>query len=218
QDRVYEFNKAAAEVARQAADAADRPVLVAGSIGPSGELLQPMGNMSYEQAVAAFAEQARGLSDGGADLLWVETMSDINEVRAAVEGAKSVSDLPVVATMSFDTNGRTMMGITATEAAEAMAELGLAAFGANCGNNLPDTEAAIVAMHEAKPDALLVAKANAGIPRWGEDGLEYDGTPDVMANFARRVNFAGASLIGGCCGSSPAHIGEMRLALDNPVP
>ena len=218
QDRVYEFNRAAAVVARQAAVAVDRPVLVAGSIGPSGELLQPMGEMSYEAAVAAFAEQARGLNDGGADCLWVETMSDINEVRAAVKGARSVSELPIVATMSFDTNGRTMMGHSPTEVADALAELELLAFGANCGNNLPDTEAAIVAMHEARPEARLVAKANAGIPRWGEDGLEYDGTPEVMANFARRVHAAGATLIGGCCGSAPAHINQMRQALDNPIP
>ena len=218
QDRVYEFNKAAAEIACRSAEAVDRPVLVAGSMGPSGELLAPMGSMTYEDCVAAFAEQARGLNDGGADILWVETMSDINEVRAAVEGAKSVSDLPIVATMSFDTNGRTMMGITATMAAEALDQLGLFAFGANCGNNLPDTEAAVREMRTAKPDAILVAKANAGIPRWGENGLEYDGTPEVMANFARRVSYAGASLIGGCCGSGPAHITEMRVALDKPIP
>lgn len=218
QDRVVELNRAAAETARAAADAAGRPVAVAGSMGPMGELLAPMGAASFEDARDAFAEQARGLVEGGVDVLWIETMSDLNEVRAAVAGAHSVSDLPVVTTMSFDTHGRTMMGVTPAEAAEGLWELGVAAMGANCGNNLPDTEAAISAMHQAAPDAPIVAKANAGIPHWEGDDLVYDGTPEVMAGYARRVRQYGARLIGSCCGSGPEHVRAMAEALSGWTP
>ena len=219
QDRVYELNRAAAENGRIAAGNAPHPVIVAGSIGPTGELLAPMGTMTFEEAKAAFARQARGLADGGVDLLWVETMSDLDEMRAAVEGARSVSDLPIVATLSFDTNGRTMMGITAEQAGRAFQALDIIAFGANCGNNLPDTMAAIQAMHTVAPEIPLVAKANAGIPRWGDDGeLVYDGTPEVMAGYAYHARRMGAKLIGGCCGSTPEHIRAMTAALNGSIP
>lgn len=213
QDRVVELNHAAAAVARSVADQAKRPVLVAGSMGPTGELLEPMGSMSVEQCQAAFADQARGLTTGGADILWIETMSDLNEVKAAFDGARSASHLPIVATLSFDTRGRTMMGITGTQAAQTMREWGLAAIGANCGNNLPDTIAAIRQMYAADPSLILIAKANAGIPVWGDGELIYSGTPDVMASYAVEVRRQGARLIGGCCGSSPAHIQRMTQAL-----
>jgi len=146
-------------------------------------------------------------------------MSDLDEVRAAVAGARSVSNLPVVATMSFDTNGRTMMGITAAQTIQALGELNLAAIGANCGNNLPDTMAAVQAMHEIHPDIPIISKANAGMPRWGSDGeLVYDGTPDVMAGYAYHVHRQGAKLIGACCGSSPDTIRAIRAALDGKLP
>lgn len=215
QNRVVELNHAAAAVARSVADKTNRPVLVAGSMGPTGELLEPMGNMSVEQCRAAFADQARGLTAGGADILWIETMSDLNEVKAAFEGARAVSHLPIVATLSFDTRGRTMMGITGTQAAQTMRDWGLAAIGANCGNNLPDTIAAISQMHTDDPSLILIAKANAGIPVWGEGGLVYSGTPDVMASYAAAVREQGARLIGGCCGSSPAHIQRMAEVLSS---
>lgn len=215
QDRVVELNHAAAAVARSVADKTNRPVLVAGSMGPTGELLEPMGSMRFEQCQAAFADQARGLTGGGADILWIETMSDLNEVKAAFEGARSVSHLPIVATLSFDTRGRTMMGITGTQAAQTMREWGLAAIGANCGNNLPDTIAAIRQMYAADPSLILIAKANAGIPVWGDGELIYSGTPDVMASYAAAVREQGARLIGGCCGSSPAHIQRMAEVLSN---
>ena len=219
QDRAYELNKAAAENGRFAAANAPHPVLVAGSMGPTGELMSPMGTMTFEDAKAAFAEQAKGLADGGVDVLWIETMSDLEEVKAAVAGARSVSDLPVVATMSFDTNGRTMMGVTAAQTIKALGELNLAAIGANCGNNLPDTMAAVQAMHEILPDMPIISKANAGMPRWGDGGeLVYDGTPEVMAGYAYHVYQQGAKLIGACCGSSPDTIRAMRAALDGELP
>ncbi len=213
EDRVVEINRAAAAVARAEADASPHLVVVAGSMGPTGELLAPMGTMTFEEAKEAFAEQAKGLAEGGADVLWVETMSDVNEVKAAVEGARSVTDLPVVATMSFDTHGRTMMGVTPQQAAEVLAGLDLLAIGANCGNNLPDTEAAVQAMHEAFPDLPIVAKANAGMPRFVGEDIVYDGTPEVMAGYAVRARDKGARFIGACCGSTAAHIQAIATAV-----
>ena len=226
QDRVYEINKAAGENGRIAADEyarsntdnSSRPVLVGGSMGPTGELMAPMGTLTFEDAKAAFAEQARGLTDGGVDMLWIETMSDLEEIKAAVAGARSVSNLPIVATMSFDTNGRTMMGVTAEQMSKTLGELDLAAIGANCGNNMPDTMAAVQTMHNILPDMPIVSKANAGMPRMGENGeLIYDGSPDVMAGFSYHVNKQGARLIGACCGSSPDTIRTIRAALEGEI-
>ena len=218
QDRVAELNRAAAVNARAEADAASRPVLVGGSMGPTGELFAPMGTMTFEEAKASFAEQAAALDEGGVDILWVETMSDLEEVRAAVEGAKSVSDLPVAATMTFDTHGHTMMGVSPAQAMAVMSSFGLAALGANCGNGPAEIEVVIQTMHALSPDTLLIAKSNAGIPHWVDDELLYDGTPDVMADYTRRVYGLGARLIGGCCGSSPAHIKAMAAALKGEIP
>lgn len=217
QDRVYELNKAAAENARAEADAAGRLVLVAGSMGPTGELLVPMGNIAFEDARDAFAEQARGLAAGGADLLWIETMSDLEEVRAAVEGARAATDLPVAATMSFDTNGRTMMGVTPAQAVRTMKEWGLVAVGGNCGNGIAEIEGVIDAMHREAPDVRLIAKANAGIPQWRNNELIYDATPPVMGHYAQRVRALGACFIGGCCGNGPDHIAAIATALGAPI-
>ncbi len=216
--RVVELNEAAARIGRKVADAADRTVLVAGSMGPTGELLEPMGALTPSTCAAAFAEQAKGLDAGGADLLWIETMSHLDEVAAAIEGARSVSDLPITATMSFDTAGRTMMGVTGVEAVTRLAELGVAAIGANCGNNLGDTEAALAEMRAVNPAINLISKANAGMPEWRGTELHYSGSPEVMAAHAHRQRAAGVQLIGGCCGSTPEHIALMRAVLDGDAP
>jgi methionine synthase I (cobalamin-dependent) len=213
QDRVHELNRAAAENARIEADAAGRTVIVAGSMGPTGELLAPMGTMSFEEAKSAFAEQAAALVEGGVDMLWVETMSDLNEVKAAVEGARSASDLPIAATMTFDTHGHTMMGVSPEKAAKSLGDLDLIVLGANCGNGPDEIESVIEKMHQTNPDAILVAKANAGIPKWVGKELVYDGTPAVMAEYALHARNLGARLIGGCCGSTPSHIKAMAEAL-----
>jgi 5-methyltetrahydrofolate--homocysteine methyltransferase len=213
QERVAELNRAAAEIARRAADEAPHPVIVAGSMGPTGELLNPMGNMSFEEAKAAFAEQAAALTAGGVDVLWIETMSDLNEAKAAVEGARSASDLPITVTMSFDTNGRTMMGVTALQTLETVQSWGVIGVGGNCGNTLAETYNALHAMNAAGPQVALIAKPNAGIPRWEGSELIYDGTPEIMADYARRMYSAGARLIGACCGSTPEHIRAMAAAL-----
>ena len=222
QDRVAELNEAAARIARIEADAeaerAGRPVLVAGSMGPTGELLEPMGNMSAAACEAAFAEQAAGLAAGGADVLWIETMSDLDELEAAVRGAHSACDLPIAATMSFDTAGRTMMGVTGAELAGRLGGLGLAAMGANCGNNIADTEAAVVAIAAASPGTPAISKPNAGVPVWSGDNLVYDGTPEVLAAHAHRARAAGVTVIGSCCGSTPAHTAKIVAVLRGEEP
>lgn len=222
QDRCIELNRAAAQVARAAADAhfeaTGRRVLVAGSMGPSGELLEPMGTMTPATCADAFREQAIGLTEGGADILWIETMSHLDEVAAAVEGARSVSDLPICTTLSFDTAGRTMMGVTGEEAVNRLVEVGVDAIGANCGNNLADTEAALHEMRAANADVLLVSKANAGMPEWRGAELHYSGEPEVMAAHAIRQREAGIQIIGACCGSSPRHLAMMRQVLDGLIP
>lgn len=217
QDRVEELNEAAARIGRTVADGCDRTVLVAGSMGPTGELLEPMGALTPATCAEAFARQAAGLTAGGADLLWIETMSHLGEIEAAVHGARSVSDLPIVTTLSFDTAGRTMMGVTGEQAVTTLAELGVAAVGANCGNNLADTEAALAEMRTANPDMPLISKANAGMPEWRGADLHYSGSPEIMAAHAHRQREAGLQLIGGCCGSSPDHIALMRSVLDGEI-
>ncbi len=224
QDRVVELNEAAARNARVEADAeterTGRTVLVAGSMGPTGELLEPLGNMSAAACEAAFAEQAEGLAAGGADVLWIETMSDLAEVEAAVCGARSACDLPVTAAMSFDTAGRTMMGVTGTGLAERLGGLGLAAMGANCGSNIADTEAAVTAIAAEAPGTPVISKPNAGVPVWSGDSLVYDGTPEVLAAHAHRARAAGVTVIGSCCGSTPAHTAKIAAVLrgDQPPP
>ena len=216
-DRVVELNARAAEVARAAADAALRPVAVAGSIGPSGELLEPMGALTPESAAAAFADQARGLADGGVDLIWIETMSSLDEVEAAIAGIRTATDLPIAATMSFDTAGRTMMGVSGEQAALRLVELGVVALGANCGNNIAETEAAVGEIVAGADGLPVIVKANAGIPEFRGDELTYTGSPEVMGAHAQRMRDLGVSIIGGCCGTSTQHIAYMRKVLDGEV-
>ena len=213
EDRVEELNAAAGRIARQVADEAKREVLVAGSIGPSGQLFEPMGTLTFEEAAAAFRVQASGLAEGGVDLFWIETMSDLDEVKAAVAGIREVSDLPITATMSFDTHGHTMMGISPARAASELSQLDLIAQGANCGTGSDELIEAIKAMKAETPQATLIAKANAGIPQIVGDEVVYNGSPEVMAAYAQAVYRAGAQLIGGCCGNTPAHVQAMANAL-----
>jgi 5-methyltetrahydrofolate--homocysteine methyltransferase len=216
QGRTFELNRAAAELAR--AEAGGR-AFVAGSVGPSGELFEPMGALTYAAAVDGFAAQAAGLAAGGVDALWVETMSDLQEVRAAVAGCRRAApELPVVATLTFDTRGFTMMGVSPADAVSALAELGLAAVGGNCGNGPDEIEAVIYAMHLARPDLPLVAKSNAGMPEVVDGRTVYGGSPEIMAVCARRLRAFGATGIGACCGSTPAHIAAMAAALRDLPP
>jgi 5-methyltetrahydrofolate--homocysteine methyltransferase len=217
QDRARELNAAAATCGRQAADSVDRTVVVAGSMGPSGELMEPMGELTPESCAAAFAEQAAGLADGGADLLWIETMSSLDEVKAVVDGARRTTDLPIAATMSFDTVGRTMMGVSGRDAAEQLGELGLVAIGANCGNNIVETEQAVTEIKLGAGDLPVIVKANAGIPEFRGDELTYTGSPEVMGSHLQRMRDVGIAVIGGCCGTSTGHIAYMRQVLDGEI-
>ncbi len=217
ESRVAELNEQAARIARQEADRADRPVLVAGSIGPSGEILEPLGTLSRDDARDAFAEQAVALARGGADILWIETMSSVEETEAAVAGARA-AQLPIVATLSFDTNGRTMMGITPSELADLHRRHGLAACGSNCGVGPSELVASIVNLATASDaSSVLVAKANCGIPQFVDGAIRFSGTPELMARYACLALDAGARIIGGCCGTTPEHLRVMRRALEQHV-
>ena len=208
-DRVAEINRQAVEVAREAGAA-----YVAGDIGPLGELLAPLGKRTYDEAVDLFAEQADALAEAEVDVLYVETMGSLDEVRAAVEGARRVApDLPLTVTLSFDTKGRTNMGVRPEQAAQALVELGVTAFGANCGHSLEMTAEAVRKMREAAPGAILIVKPNAGLPRMVGDEIVYDATPEVMAEYARRFVDLGARIVGACCGSTPAHIAAIARAV-----
>ncbi|WP_420347414.1 betaine--homocysteine S-methyltransferase [Pelagibius sp.] len=217
QDKVFEINKAAAELAHRAiAESGRKDVIVAGSMGPTGDLFQPLGPLTVEEGAAAFAEQAKGLAAGGADLAWIETISAVDEVQAAVMGAKAAA-LPYAVTLSFDTNGRTMMGVTPAQFATLAHELEPrpVAFGGNCGTGASELMAAILNLEEAKDTAdVLIAKSNCGIPEYVDGEIHYTGTPELMADYARLALDAGVRIIGGCCGTTPEHIRAMRTALE----
>jgi methionine synthase I (cobalamin-dependent) len=216
QHRVAELNEAAALLARAEADRADRIVLVAGSIGPTGEILEPLGPLSGAEARDSFAEQAAALARGGADILWIETMSSAEETEAAILGARGTG-LPIVTTLSFDTNGRTMMGLTPAELAGLSRRHHLAACGSNCGVGAAELVASIVNLADADPSAVLVAKANCGIPQYVDGEIRFNGTPQLMAEYARLALDAGARIIGGCCGTTPEHLRAMRETLESHV-
>lgn len=211
-ERQAELVEAGAQNLCLEVEAFSHPVIAAGSMGPTGEMLQPLGEISFEEAKETFATQAKALADGGVSLLWIETMSDLNELIAAIEGAQSVTDLPVTATMTFDTNGRTMMGVSPQQLLDAVAPYHLAAVGANCGNGPAEIEANIKAFRAIDPEITLISKSNAGLPKMVDGEIVYDGTPEVMAEHALRVRDMGADLIGGCCGTTPDHIRAMAQA------
>lgn len=219
-DRVQELNSRAAELARAEADKSDKTVLVAGSMGPTGEILAPNGPVSIDEARQAFAEQGKALADGGADILWIETISSAEEIEAAVLGAADVG-LPLVYTVSIDTNGRTMMGLTPAETLKISTALDahITAIGSNCGVGASEVVAAVcnlvAAAESMTTRPALVAKANCGIPEYVDGKIVYSGTPELMAEYAALSANAGASIIGGCCGTTPAHVKAMRDAIDS---
>ena len=215
QGRVHELNMRAAEIARGVAGKAGRPVIVAGSVGPTGELFEPMGTLTFDDAVACFKEQIEGLKAGGADVAWIETMSSPDEMRAAMQGAIA-ADLPYTYTGSFDTAGRTMMGLE-PEALGAVAAGMMpppVAHGSNCGVGASDLLLSVLSMTEANPDAVVIAKGNCGVPQVKGGEVVYSGTPELMARYVRLAVDSGARIIGGCCGTTPEHLAAMRVALD----
>lgn len=209
--RVVKLNRRAAELARAEAG---NDVFVAGDMGPTGKLLKPLGPLTPEEVADAYAEQATGLVEGGVDFLLIETMSDLGEAQAAIEGARRASDIPIVCTFSFDTHGRTMMGLKPDTVAKRIGPL-VEGVGANCGKDPAEFALFLQAMRSAAPDRLLWAKPNAGLPRIEGEQAVYDATPAYMGQIALELCQAGAQIIGGCCGTTPGHIAAMTRALEN---
>ena len=214
ESRVFALNKAAGSVAREVADNADRLVIVAGSMGPTGEMIEPHGLMTPAEATAAFKAQAEGLAEGGVDVLWLETMYSMEELEAALDADKDIG-LPVCATMSFDTAGKTMMGITPSNLAIRAREHNLSGFGANCGVGASDLLAAITDIsRNVESDTVIISKANCGIPQFHNGKIHYSGTEKLMAEYVQIAMNSGAKIIGGCCGTSFEHVKAMRKAMD----
>jgi len=216
QGRVRELNRVGAELGREVADKAGRKVLVAGSMGPTGEIFVPMGTLTHDLAVEMFHEQAEGLKEGGVDVLWVETISAQEEYRAAAEGCARAG-MPWAGTMSFDTAGRTMMGLTSADMVKMVDKLAHppVAFGANCGVGASDLLRTILGFAAQGPELPIIAKGNAGIPKYHDGHIHYDGTPELMGEYAVLARDSGAKIIGGCCGTMQEHLRAMRAALDS---
>jgi 5-methyltetrahydrofolate--homocysteine methyltransferase len=219
--RVAELNRTAAILLRTEVDAAGGQALAAGDIGPTGEIMTPVGTLEPDEAVDVFAEQAAALVAGGVDLVWIETMSDLAEIAAAIRGVRRVApDIPIVATMTFDTRGHTMMGVSPEDAARALWGLGVDAVGGNCGNGPDELVPVVERMHAAVPDAVLVAKSNAGMPRLRGMQAVYESDPNDYAATVMAMRAAGARIVGGCCGTNPAHLLAIatRLGGDSGLP
>ncbi len=215
QARVGELNRIAAEIGRELADRMGRTVIVAGSMGPTGEIMEPVGTLSHTNAVEMFHEQADGLKSGGADIVWIETLSAREEYLAAAEGI-ALAGMAWCGTMSFDTAGRTMMGLTSKDMVKMVAGIPHQplAFGANCGVGASDLLRTLLGFASAAPALPVIAKGNAGIPKYVDGHIHYDGTPDLMAEYAVMARDAGATIIGGCCGTMAEHLIKMRAALE----
>ena len=214
EDRLFELNKAGAEIARKVADR-HPGCFVMGDIGPSGELMEPMGTMTLDEAEALFADQIKGLVAGGVDAILIETMSDLQEVEAAVKAAKSVApELPIIVTFSFDTNLRTMMGVKPALAVKTLAAEGVRIIGANCGRGVDEMRVIAKELTEARPEGIyIITQSNAGLPKLVGGDFMYDGTPDEMAKYAQDMKALGVNVIGSCCGSTPAHTAAMKAAI-----
>lgn len=215
QSRARELSRIAAEIGRDVADKSDRTIIVAGSVGPTGDIMEPVGTLSHADAVEIFHEQAEGLKEGGADVLWAETISAPEEYRAAAE-AFALAGMPWVGTMSFDTAGRTMMGMTSAGMVDMVQSLSNTplAFGANCGTGASDLLRTVLGFAAQGTSVPIVAKGNAGIPKYVDGHIHYDGTPELMGEYAVMARDCGAKIIGGCCGTMPDHLRQMRKALE----
>jgi 5-methyltetrahydrofolate--homocysteine methyltransferase len=216
QGRVRELNRVGVALGREIADASGRKVVVAGSVGPTGEIFEPMGTLTHKDAVEIFHEQMEGMKEGGVDVLWIETISAPEEYRAAAEAAK-LAGLPWCGTMSFDTAGRTMMGVTSAALADLVEKLPNPpiAFGANCGVGASDLMRTVLGFASTGTERPIIAKGNAGIPKYHDGHIHYDGTPELMAEYAVLARDAGVRIIGGCCGTMPEHLRAMRAALES---
>ncbi len=214
ESRVEELNEAGARIARTVADR-HAGTFVMGDIGPSGDLMEPMGILTMESAQEIFEEQIRGLVTGGVDAILIETMSDLSEVEAAVNAVHAVAPgLPIIATMSFDTNLRTMMGVKPAQAVAHLSSLGVRIIGANCGRGVDEMRAIARELVDARPEGVyIITQSNSGLPKLVGDTFIYEGTPEEMAKYAVEMKEMGVNIVGSCCGSSPAHTAAIALAL-----
>lgn len=214
QDRTPEVNMRAAEIARKAASLRSEG-LVAGSMGPVGALIKPYGPLEMEDVKATFAEQAKALAEGGVDLLLIETMFSFEETTAAFEGTKSVTDLPIVVSFSYDRGTRSMMGVKPKDVMKRYSEMGATLVGANCGTTLENMELVVKEYAATAPNFPLWVKPNAGVPHMDietEQGV-YDMTPEDMATYAKKYVALGARVVGGCCGNTPEHVAAIAKAV-----
>jgi len=212
--RVAELNQAAAEIARRVADR-HPGTFVMGDIGPSGDLMEPMGTLTLESGQELFSEQIRGLVAGGVDAILIETMSDLGEVEAAINAAQEIAPLlPIIVTMSFDTNLRTMMGVKPAMAVKQLSALGVRIIGANCGRGVDEMLQIAKELVDARPDGVyIITQSNAGLPKLQGDAFVYDGTPEEMAKYAEAMKELGVNIIGSCCGSTPSHTQAIAATL-----
>ena len=208
--RAREVNLRAAELAREGAGPGR---LVAGSLGPTGQLIEPYGLLNREDAAAAYAEQAQALADGGVDLLVLETIFAVEEAVWAVEGIQSVTDLPLVVSFSFDMGTRTMMGLSPTDAVSAVIPLGIAAVGTNCGRSLKDADLVVAEILAVAGDVPVWVKPNAGVPKVVGAEVVYEAGPEMLAEHVARYVEQGVRIVGGCCGSTPEHVAAIARAL-----
>ena len=214
EDRLDELNKAGAAIARKVADRHSN-CFVMGDIGPSGELMEPMGTLTMESGKDLFAAQIRALVAGGIDAILIETMSDLGEVEAVVAAAQEVAPgMPIIATLSFDTNLRTMMGVKPGMAVKHLAALGVRIIGANCGRGTDEMSQIATELVEARPEGVfIITQSNAGLPKLQGDEFIYDGTPEEMARYAKEMKELGVNIVGSCCGSSPEHTQAISAAI-----
>ena len=221
ENKVEELNFEAARLAEESSNKFEKSVFIAGSIGPTGEILEPLGTLTKKDAQSAFKKQALALKDGGADLLWIETMSSEEEMEAALLAAQE-SSLPIICSYSFDTHGKSMMGLEPSQLAELARKYcpDVIGFGANCGIGASELIGSLICFKTSKKneDLLLVAKGNCGVPEFKGDAIVYNGTPEMMAKYARHARDMGASIIGGCCGTTHVHIKAMSEALQSYKP
>jgi homocysteine S-methyltransferase len=214
--QVEEINKAGVELARAAVQSAGATAWVAGDVGPLGVRLAPFGRVQAEEALAAFEEQIRGLLAGKPDLILIETMTDVYEIREAIAAAKSLTDLPVLASMTFTRDDRTLLGDTPTKVAKKVHEAGADIIGINCSGGPAQLLRILKQMREAVPNAKFSVMPNAGWPEQAAGRIMYPAGPEYFGQYVQAFSRAGACLIGGCCGTTPAHIAAMRGALDHP--
>lgn len=214
EDRLFELNKAASEIAKKVSSKYP-DVFVMGDVGPTGELMEPMGTLTVAGAKEIFTEQIKALLAGGADGILIETMSDLSEVQAAVQAVQEIDpEIPIIVMLSFDTNLRTMMGVKPAQAITEISKMSVKIIGANCGRGTDEIRVIAKEMSENKIEGVyLITQSNAGLPKLVGADFVYDGTPEEMAKYAVDMKNLGINIIGACCGSTPEHIAAIRNAV-----